>query len=309
VQSEIKSDIWVTPVASSDEAVQITSTNQHRPSLVGSDAIRGFIGSEPIGGMAWTPDGRIVHVSEPAGKADIYILNVERNDDRLLTAGFGNNYGPSVSSDGLFIVFWSDRTGSANIWRMDLDGRNEKQLTFGTTDWNPMFSPDNRWVIFTSNRSGKFSLWKVPVDGGPATELTNYLSVGSAVSPRDGSILFRFINEHSDPLRWQRALVGPEGGQTISSSELSEFFGIDGASHQLSWTFDGSLITYVITRSGVSNIWGEPSQGGSAKQLTHFKSDVIFSYAWSPDGKRLALGRGSQTSNVILIKQLNATLN
>ena len=63
---------------------------------------------------------------------------------------------------------------------------------------------------------------------------------------------------------------------------------------------DGRALTYVETRDGVSNIWGQPIEGGPPKQLTDFKSDLIFSFDWSRDGT-LACARGTQNADVVLI--------
>ena len=67
------------------------------------------------------------------------------------------------------------------------------------------------------------------------------------------------------------------------------------------WTPDGRALTYVDTRDGISNIWAYPIDGSPPKQLTGFKSDRIFGYAWSRDGKQLAVARGSIATDVVLI--------
>ena len=61
---------------------------------------------------------------------------------------------------------------------------------------------------------------------------------------------------------------------------------------------------YTLTREGVGNLWSQPLEGGKPKQLTHFTSDQIFSYAWSRDGKQLAVSRGTQQSDVVLLSNL-----
>ncbi len=58
------------------------------------------------------------------------------------------------------------------------------------------------------------------------------------------------------------------------------------------------------TSGGVSNIWRRPLDGGEPKQVTSFTSDRITAFAVSRDGKRLALARGTTTSDVVLIKDL-----
>ena len=58
---------------------------------------------------------------------------------------------------------------------------------------------------------------------------------------------------------------------------------------------------YIDTRGGVSNIWMQPLDGGPPRQVTDFKSDRIFGFEWSRDGKQLALARGTESSDVVLI--------
>ena len=70
----------------------------------------------------------------------------------------------------------------------------------------------------------------------------------------------------------------------------------------LRWTPDGRALTFVDTVNGVSNIWSLPLDGGALKQLTDFKTDQIFWFDVSRDGKQLALSRGTVTSDVILIR-------
>ena len=45
--------------------------------------------------------------------------------------------------------------------------------------------------------------------------------------------------------------------------------------------------------------------GGPPKQLTDFKSDRVFDFGWSRDGKYLAVARGEITSGVILLKDIS----
>ncbi len=58
----------------------------------------------------------------------------------------------------------------------------------------------------------------------------------------------------------------------------------------------------MISIGGISNIWSQPLDGGAPKQLTDFKTDRIFAFDWSRDGKQLAVSRGTVTSDVVLIK-------
>jgi Tol biopolymer transport system component len=69
----------------------------------------------------------------------------------------------------------------------------------------------------------------------------------------------------------------------------------------LEWTADGRAVLYVDTRGGISNLWSQPIDGEPAKQFTQFKSDLIFTFDLSRDGKQMVLARGSVSDNVVLI--------
>ncbi len=76
---------------------------------------------------------------------------------------------------------------------------------------------------------------------------------------------------------------------------------VDFGTYPIRWTHDGSALTYIVNRGGVSNIWIQPLDGSPARQLTDFKSDRIFSFDWSRDGKWLALSRGPEQRDVVVM--------
>ena len=91
----------------------------------------------------------------------------------------------------------------------------------------------------------------------------------------------------------------------MKTFDLPQFFGTIGPgffTQEICWTVDGRALTYIDTKDGVSNIWAQPIDGSAKRQLTNFASDLIFFYAWSRDGKQLAIARGSVTKDVILIR-------
>ena len=71
------------------------------------------------------------------------------------------------------------------------------------------------------------------------------------------------------------------------------------------WRSDGRALTYVATIDGVSNIWEQLLDGGEPRQITHFKDEQIFSFAWSADGQQLACVRGNEKKSAVIIKGLN----
>ena len=68
------------------------------------------------------------------------------------------------------------------------------------------------------------------------------------------------------------------------------------------FTPDGKGIVTAIEEGGAGNLWIQPLDGGPSKQLTFFKSERIDDFAFSRDGKKLALLRGRTNSDVVLIR-------
>jgi len=70
------------------------------------------------------------------------------------------------------------------------------------------------------------------------------------------------------------------------------------------WTPDGKGIAfYDVGRGG--NLWVQPLDGSAPKQLTHFADNrTIGDFAWSRDGKRLAIARFTVTNDIVLFKGL-----
>jgi serine/threonine protein kinase/Tol biopolymer transport system component len=277
-------NIWVTSSGDVSHVKQITAGEGRE---------------DGTGGLDWTPDGRIVFRSAVGGP-HLWIVSADGTGSRQLTVGTNHNTFPSVSADGRYIV-WGNRAGGRGVtqlWRMDIDGSNQKQLTEigGIGAWFHRLSPDGKWVVYgTMSAEGFHSLWKVSIDGGAQTQLTNKPSWMPVVSPDGKLIACNWLNEATG--LWDIAILPFEGGSPIKILDNSG----GGYARRLVWTPDGRTIAFLRLDKGVDNIWAQPIDGGSAKQLTDFKDQRIFTFAWSRDGKQLALSRGTMNSDVILI--------
>ncbi len=277
VQTEALANLWVMPGFDAARATQITQ---------GRNFIR-----EP----SWTSDGKLVYSSNIAGGSDLYLMDARGGNPKQLTANSGMNGQPSTSPDGRYIIFSSDRTGAPHIWRMDIDGGNQKQLT-DNPDVNPHCSPDGRWVVYVSN-ANKDTIWKIAIDGGQPLQLTEKLSFAPAISPDGKQIACFYFEDQNSPARL--GILPSQGGPPVKTFPLAAQAGTN-----LSWTADGSAIVYVVTSAGVSNLWAQRFDGRPPKQLTNFTSDRVFWFDFSRDGKQIALSRGNQTSDVVLISNI-----
>jgi serine/threonine protein kinase/dipeptidyl aminopeptidase/acylaminoacyl peptidase len=293
VRYDQSTNIWVTPATG---GAQLSRSARNGLAIDSSQARQITSGAIKYYGGTWTPDGKIVYSSDASGNRDLWIMDQDGSNQKQLTSDAGSNVSPAVSPDGRYIVFVSDRKEAKhNVWRIDIDGNNPKQLTTGSHDRNPSFSPDGKWVLYASLGEKQPNIWRVSIDGGEPLKLTDKYSVLPVVSPDGKWIACYYWDEKTDP-QLGTALVPFEGGAPVKTFKLPTPF--------VRWTPDGSALTYVDSRGGVSNIWSQPIDGGKPVQLTDFKTDLIFGFDWSRDGRQLSCARGIVTSDVILFSGL-----
>jgi Tol biopolymer transport system component len=101
----------------------------------------------------WSPDEKtLAYCAERNGEYDIYTISSEGGVEKQLTDSKGLDDGPEYCAQGNHIWFNSSRTGLMQIWRMNNDGTEQRQIT-GENDrnsWFPHISPDEQWIVYLS---------------------------------------------------------------------------------------------------------------------------------------------------------------
>ena len=94
-----------------------------------------------------------------------------------ITSGFGENYSEFLGLDWAKddrIVYGSNASGNADIWIMDRDGKNQKQLTTNVDkDMTPIVSPDDRYIVYVNFQGKTPHVFRMDLDGNNPKQLTN----------------------------------------------------------------------------------------------------------------------------------------
>ena len=264
------------------------------------------MGTDGKQGLDWTPDGRIVFTALTATTVNLGSMDAQGGDRKQLTSLEAEGEwmtDPSVCGDGRHIVARSNHGGTLGLVRMDADGSNLVRLTSGFGG-APSCSPDGKWVVFQSARSGNETLWKISIEGGEAKQFSTEWTWKPTVSPDGKWVACAYKPDPSKP-EYKLAIVPAAGGRLSKTFDLREY------PNHVEWTPDGKGLTYSMTECFcflgtaaspfVANLWTQPIAGGPPRRITNFESGGIISFAWSRDGKHLAVVHGPTTADVVMI--------
>ncbi|MBI3150579.1 MAG: PD40 domain-containing protein [Chloroflexi bacterium] len=120
------------------------------------------------------PDGKsVVYAAfrEP-NIYEIYEVEIASGVITQLTDRLGNLNGPEISPDGSTIVFKLSSANSNQLWLMDRDGSNPRQIP-NASGWDPTWSPDGNFILFASDMEGAIQLFSIRTDGSELKRISD----------------------------------------------------------------------------------------------------------------------------------------
>jgi len=280
-QETHNANIWILPDADASRARRIT-----------------HVTSDTEGFTRWTPDGRLIFHSNEGGLTNLWVMDADGGNRRQLTFEESPVNSPQVTPDGRHILFTSARNGVSHIWQVEIDGRNPQPVTDGDGERLLDLTPDGRWLIYAGIKHWTWTLWKRPIEGGEAVRLSEQLYESAEVSPDGKQVVFGYYDKRAaDGTPWKRAIMPFDGSAPPKLLDLPP------ALAQCDWSTDGQSL-YLLKKGEPMNVWQYSLDGKLRTQATDFPAEApgyIEHFAWSPDGKQLAVTRIVKLSDAILI--------
>jgi len=276
IQSRLRFELGVAPAADPDKLTAVP------------------LGSRlPIWRWDWTTDGRLVLPQS----GEIKFVSPNGAEKTLFSDNRHIADQVSACGDGRYLVFRQlarTSAASSNLWRMNMDGSDQRQLTSGLSDHTPTCSRDGRRVYYVDNNDNRF-LKRVSIDGGSPETIVNFSLGYYALSPDGKQVASLEVREldHKLMLRLDSTETHHMAYHDMDQRALEE---------GLAFSPDGKAVVYIVREKGVDNLWAQSLDGSAAKPLTHFAADKIFRFNFSPDGSQIAIERGESESDVVLLK-------
>ncbi len=195
---------------------------------------------------------------------------------------------------GTKIVFVSNRSGAKEIWVMNWDGTNQRQLThYSSISTFPSASPDGRIVAFTTYAPGYPAIQMFSLDTGRKLPFYNQRASMNAFvtfTPDSRRIVFS-STAGGGPAQLYTAGVDGSGFRRITASGAIE---VEAKINPKT----GADLVDVSGRGGLPQVYHMSLEGTGVERLSGGTGEAT-NPAWSPDGQHIAFAwtRGFEPGN------------
>ena len=269
-----------------------------------------------------SPDGRTIAFDL---MGDIYVMPIAGGAPTRIAEGLGWDVQPRFSPDGKRIAFTSDRGGGDNIWLMNVDGSDKRQVT--KEDFRllnqPTWSPDGQFIAakkhFTTGRSlGTGEVWLYHVSGGAGVPLVkkpnerHQKELGEPTYSPDGKSILYTRNITPGPI-FEYAqdsntdLFNIERYE-IETGEVSTVASGPGGSVRPTPSRSGKKIAFVRRENGASKLYVKDLVSGVERKVydaldldvqeTWAVQGLYPNMSWTPDDKAIVFWAGGKLRRV-----------
>ena len=269
-----------------------------------------------------SPDGKTIAFDL---LGDIYTMPITGGTPTRIASGLAYEQQPRFSPDGKRIAFVSDRGGGDNVWIMNLDGSDKRQLT--KEDFRllnqPSWSPDGRFIVakkhFTTQRSlGTGEIWLYHVSGGGGVQLVKRASevlqkeLGEPIFAPDGKGIYYTRNVTPGPIFEYAQNSNTDlfhiERYDLDTGEVTTVAQGVGGSVRPTPSPDGKLIAFVRRERARSKLYVKDLVSGEERKIydaldqdvqeTWAVTGVYPNMAWTPDSKTVVFWAGGKLRRV-----------
>lgn len=269
-----------------------------------------------------SPDGQTIAFDL---LGDIYTMPITGGPATNIASGLPWEIQPRFSPDGSMIAFTSDRAGGDNIWIMNTDGSNRRQVTnesFRLLN-NPTWHPSGDFIAarkhYTTSRSaGAGEIWMYHISGGSGVQLVERPSeafqkeLGEPIFSPDGSYVYYTQNITSGS-----TFIYAQDSNTdlfnilryeLETGEITTAVSGAGGSVRPAPSPDGNFMAFVRRDRLQSQLWVKDLRSGEERMIyddldrdnqeTWGVYGMYPNMDWTPDGNSIVFWSGGHINRI-----------
>ncbi|HWK31151.1 MAG TPA: hypothetical protein VNR20_03605, partial [Terriglobales bacterium] len=241
--------------------------------------------------MSWDSPSTIF-VTDQQGKVALISNTGERTDMNL--PGF---VAGGCATQNALVWFKVSEDGRGELWRSQRDGSSPRKLTQDPIAFGRC-TKDGQWAyVASTGQRGGFLLKRISLenDKNDQVEDTGVTTGGFVISP-DGRKLAYFLFTGQSMADYRQSLIILETGSWKKLAEYPVTYQVNA----VDYAADNETL-YFSNRSAKSANIFRIKPGSAPEQVTHFNNGQLLGFAMAPDGKRVALFRGREIRDMVLI--------
>jgi serine/threonine protein kinase len=185
-------------------------------------------------GISLTSDSNRLVTVQSETSSNLWIVpGGDANRSTSITTGPGKidgRHGLASTPEGK-IVYASKASGNLDLWMMNGDGTNQRQLTENSrSNRHPAVSPDGHYIVFASDRTGSSNIWRTDIDGSNARQLTRGSGEEHPKCSPDGKWVVYTLLGAGKPTLWRVSIDGGAPQQLTDKYSAAATFSPDGKS-------------------------------------------------------------------------------
>ena len=238
---------------------------------------------------AWSPDGKLIaytsyafHPKEKMRNPDLFIYEYLTRKRFLISSSKGRNSGAAFLPNSKEILFTSSKDGNPDIYKIDIEGENLKQIKSGprtAMNVEPAVSPDGKKIAFSSDRGGQPMIYLMNIDGSGAVPITTAGEFNSTPAWSPDGKKIAFAGQDKD--HFDIFLMDADGTNMTRLTSARKSNGRYADNENPSFSPDGRHILFTSNRSGVNQIYMVNPDGTNEIRLSFDRNDY-FQPKWSP---------------------------
>lgn len=245
--------------------------------------------------VAWANNDMVAYSSSIDGHENIRTLSLRTGRTRLLTSGGdGTRLFPVNGGDGNSVVFASIRDGNRDAFRASVSDNNVAKLTESASVGEFAALPDRQTIIYSKffPENGDWRL--IRQIGSTSVEVPNSLVTEWAISSDGGRVAMLAPEVQLGPERV--TIRDLSSGAELQRFEISDL-------DCLQWVPNSEAIAYIRQRNDAYEIVLQPLDGTAERVILALSGERIRRFAFSPDGKRIAVTRDKVQNDAVLIRR------
>lgn len=291
LQSIVSANLFVADVEKLNEQKQITGGNTNRHGILS---------------LVWADDQRIVFATQTANEAveNLWVTDTEGRAPKQITqeTRFSAN---TLSSDGKFVYYNINRNRAANINKASLNGENVSEVTNESVGnrRSPQVTADGNWLYYVllDVKGGKIMRRNLSEQKEEVFLENEDVQCGIflMLSP-DEKYLACFNSRPNQNLSEKHSAEIV----VVSTEDKSvKFMQVDANRFPLRFSPDSKAVEFTANLDTGTQILRQGFDESEAKPILQMPKDFIFNFAWSKDGKKMAVSRGQQFRDAVLLSE------